>query len=230
MNIWAKMMTALRGGVNEAGEAVVDSQALRILDQEVRDAAEELKKSKEALVAIIARQKVAEEKSANLNNQVKEYESYAVQALEKDNDNLAIEIAEKIVGFESARSSEDDIASGHRVNANQLRQSIKQAEANIKRLKQQVDTVKATESVQRAQQAVAERYTGSESKLRTAMESLERIKARQAHTAAKMNAAQEIAKDSPDVDLQAKLKQAGIVGEGPDANQVLARLRKKVSK
>ena len=38
MNIMEKMMTALRGGVNEAGEAVVESQALRILDQEVRDA------------------------------------------------------------------------------------------------------------------------------------------------------------------------------------------------
>ena len=46
MNIWAKMMTALRGGVNEAGEAIVDTQALRILDQEVRDATEELKYSK----------------------------------------------------------------------------------------------------------------------------------------------------------------------------------------
>ena len=35
MNIWSKMMTALRGGVNEAGEAIIDSQALRILDQEI---------------------------------------------------------------------------------------------------------------------------------------------------------------------------------------------------
>ena len=49
MNIWAKMITALRGGVNEAGEAIVDSQALRILDQEVRDSAEELKRSKDIL-------------------------------------------------------------------------------------------------------------------------------------------------------------------------------------
>ena len=54
MNIWAKMITALRGGVNEAGEAVIDSQALRILDQEVRDASEELKRSKDGLAEIMA--------------------------------------------------------------------------------------------------------------------------------------------------------------------------------
>ena len=44
MNVWAKMITALRGGAHEMGEAVVDGQALRILDQELRDAAEEVRK------------------------------------------------------------------------------------------------------------------------------------------------------------------------------------------
>ena len=66
MNIWAKMMTALRGGVNEAGEAIVDSQALRILDQEVRDAASELNQSKNALAEIMARHKLAEQKCKTL--------------------------------------------------------------------------------------------------------------------------------------------------------------------
>ena len=42
MAILAKMFTALRGGATEAGEAVVDHQALRILDQEMRDAEKEL--------------------------------------------------------------------------------------------------------------------------------------------------------------------------------------------
>ena len=57
MNVWSKMLTALRGCVNEAGEAVVDSQALRILDQEVREAGEELKHSKDSHAEIMARQK-----------------------------------------------------------------------------------------------------------------------------------------------------------------------------
>ena len=37
-SIWSKLFTALRGGANEVGEAIVDQQALRILDQEIRDA------------------------------------------------------------------------------------------------------------------------------------------------------------------------------------------------
>ncbi len=227
MNIWAKMMTALRGGVNEAGEAIIDSQALRILDQEVRDASEELKHSKESLVAIIAQQKVAEEKCTKLKAQVKEYEGYAVQALEKNDETLAMEIAEKIAAFENQLATEDDTAKGFKANADKLRTSIQQAEANIKRLKQQVDTVKATESVQRAQHAVAARYAGSNSKLRTAMDSLERIKEKQAHTAAKMTAAEELSKETNEDDLKTKLEKAGITHSEHSASEVLARLKKK---
>ena len=49
MAIFKKLVTALRGGINEAGEAIVDTQALRILDQEIRDADSELKQAKESL-------------------------------------------------------------------------------------------------------------------------------------------------------------------------------------
>ena len=56
MNVWSKLLTALRGGANEMGEAVVDSQALRILDQEIRDADLELRRSREALAEIMAKQ------------------------------------------------------------------------------------------------------------------------------------------------------------------------------
>lgn len=226
MNIWAKMMTALRGGVNEAGEAIVDSQALRILDQEVRDSSEELKQSKESLVAIIARQKVAEEKAAKLKKDIEEYEGYALQALDKGDEKLAHEVAEKIADFENQLSSEQEAATGFAENAAKLKSAIKVAEANIKRLKQQVDTVKATESVQRAQKTVAERHTGSNSKLRTAMDSLERIKEKQALNAAKMNAASELETETADSSLQEKLEQAGIAPGVKRADDILARLKK----
>ena len=62
MSIWAKAATAVRGGVSEAGEAIVDNQALRILDQEIRDADGELVKSKEALTGIIAKRKLADKR------------------------------------------------------------------------------------------------------------------------------------------------------------------------
>ena len=227
MNIWAKMITALRGGVHEAGEAVVDSQALRILDQEVRDATEELKQSRDGLAAIIARQKLAEEKTTQLHGSIEEYEGYAVKALNKEDQALAMEVAEKIAGLENQLRSEKQAAQGFGQSASELRRAINTAEQNIKRLKQQIDTVKATENVQRAQAAVAERHNGSNSKLRTAMDSLERIKEKQSLKSAQMKAAAEMTEDTQQDSLQQKLEKAGIASSSTGAADVLERLKKK---
>lgn len=229
MNVWAKMLTALRGGVNEAGEAIVDSQALRILDQEVRDAAEEIRQSKDGLAAILARKKLSEEKVSMLQKQIAEYEGYAVKALEKGDEPLALEVAEKIADLENQLRVEKEAGAGYAASAEKLQSALKQAEQNIKRLKQQVDTVKATENVQRAQKTVAERHSGSNSKLRTAMESLERIKEKQALTGAQISAAAEMAESSADGALQAKLEEAGISPRAHSAQDVLARLKKSSS-
>lgn len=227
MNIWAKMITALRGGATEVGEAIVDTQALRILDQEVRDASEELHQSKDALAAIIARQKLAEEKCQHVREQISKHEGYATQALAKGEEALALEVAQKIADLENQLRNEEAAALEYAGSAKQLREAIRQAEQNIKRLKQQVDTVKATENVQRAQAAVAERHSGSNSKLQTAMESLERIKEKQAHKSAQMKAATELAQETNEDHLQRKLEEAGIVSSGSSAQEVLERLKQK---
>ncbi|NIB39105.1 PspA/IM30 family protein [Pseudomaricurvus alkylphenolicus] len=229
MNIWAKMMTALRGGVNEAGEAIVDSQALRILDQEVRDASEELQKSKDSLTEIMARQKLAEEKCSTLKKQIEEHEGYAIKALEKGDETLAHEVAQKIADLENQLTQEQESGTGYAASAKQLRTAIKQTEGNLKRLKQQVDTVKATENVQRAQAAVAERHSGSNSKMRTAMDSLEQIKEKQALRAAQMTAASEVAEENSDSSLQTKLEEAGIAPHGNSADDILERIKNKKS-
>ncbi|CAD5107515.1 PspA/IM30 family protein [Zestomonas carbonaria] len=228
MNVWSKLLTALRGGANEVGEALVDSQALRILDQEIRDADTELRKSKEALAEIMARHKLASERVNKSAAKITEYEAYALKALEGGNEALAREVAEKIANLEIEQASEREQAEGFAASVAQLRKAVAQAEGNIKRLKQQVDTVKATESVQRAQMAVAQRYGGSQAKLHTAVESLERIKQKQAERAAHMEASAELAAEStPDDALEAKLRAAGIVADSASADSVLARLRDK---
>ena len=227
MNVWAKMITALRGGVNEAGEAIVDSQALRILDQELRDAADELKQSKDSLAAIIAREKLSKEKADRLTEKIAENEGYAIKALEKGDETLAHDVAEKIADLEAQLKLEEKTGAGYASSAHDLRSAIQAAERDITRMKQQVDTVKATESVQRAQAAVSERHSGSNSKLRTAVDSLERIKERQDLRSAQMSAARDLANDLGDESLENRLEKAGIKPHGKSADDVLARLKKK---
>ncbi len=227
MSIWAKVATAVRGGVSEAGEAIVDNQVLRILDQEIRDADNDIGKSKDALTGIIAKRKLADKKVESLKSSLTEYEGYAMQALDKGDDALATEIAGKIAGFETELLAEEGLAKSFADSESQLRNEVGQTEANLKRLKQQVDTVKATEKVQKAQAAVAARHSGAGSSMRSAVDSLERLKSKQAERAAKFEAARELAGSMEEVSLQDKLKAAGIVGGGASGGDVLARLKAK---
>ena len=177
----------------------------------------------------MAREKLAAEKCATLKKQVEEHEGYAVKALDKGDEALAHEVAQKIAGLENQLSQETEASEGYAKSANDLRSAIVHTERNLKRLKQQVDTVKATENVQRAQAAVAERYSGSNSKMRTAMDSLERIKEKQALKSAQMNAASELSQETTDSSLQTKLEEAGIAPSGSSADEILARIKSKSS-
>ena len=227
MSIWAKVATAVRGGVSEAGEAIADNQALRILDQEIRDADNGLGKSKEALTGILAKRKLADKKVESLKSSLTEYEGYAMQALDKGDEELANEIAGKIAGLETELMAEEGVAKSFAGSESQLRKAVTHTTANLKRLKQQVDTVKATETVQKAQAAVAARHSGTGSSMRSALDSLERLKNKQAERAAKFEAASELAVSTEEVSLDDKLKAAGIVGGGASGGDVLARLKAK---
>ena len=227
MNVWSKLVTAVRGGVNDLGEGMVDSQALRILDQEIRDADEELKQSREALASMMARQKMADEAVKKLDGRITEYEGYAMKALDMGNEILGLEVAEKLAGLEVERNDEADRLADMAESVASLRKTVTQAENNIKRLRQQVDTIRATESVQKAQMTVARRQGGSDAKLQTALESLERIKRRQERAAAEIGAYNAMAGDTRDESLDAKLRAAGIIVSEVSAESVLARLKEK---
>ena len=150
-----------------------------------------------------------------------------MQALNKDDDGLAIEIAEKIAGLETELLGEEGLAKAFSESEGQLRKTVGQTQANLKRLKQQVDTVKATESVQRSQAAVSARHSGAGSSMRSALDSLDSLKSKQAERAAKFEAASELAESTEEVSLDAKLKAAGIVDGGASGGDVLARLKAK---
>lgn len=225
--ILAKIWTAVRGGATEAGQSIVDSQAIRILDQELRDADAALLKSRDELTKIMARRKLSADALAAKQEKVKEYEGYAQQALGQNNEQLALEIAGMIAELEAEIAEQQSLLDSYDKSIATVRKAITDGEKQVTRLKAQVDQVKATAAVQKAQASIAARHSGASRSVTSAVDSLERIKQRQAETAARMEAAEQLAAEGGDGDLQAKLKAAGIVPESSSANAVLERLKKQ---
>lgn len=223
MSVWRKLITAVKGGATEAAQAVVDGQAIRILEQEIREAKDELRKSDHARTQILAKCKLAQQKIDSFNQSITEYEAHARQAATTDRQ-LALDCAQKVAELKNEREQEQTILDQFQQSERQLAQNIQQAKANLRRLEQQVDMVKATESVQRAQVAVSSRHVGANSKMKTATESLARIQEKQKLRSAELQAAEELAADESSSDLEKRLAAAGITASNKNADDELKRI------
>ena len=206
-----KLWTAMRGAASEGIEAAADTQSIRILDQELRDAKKELQACDENLTKIMAKRKLAEKKVNDLKVDVDTYTNHAISASEKGDEALAIECAERVADDDEANlETEQSLLNGYLSSETALKANIAKAKTSVRRMEQQIDQVKATESVQKAQVAVSTRHLGANSKVKTALDSLERIKAKQEQRSAELAAAEERANEETGSSLDAKLKAAGI--------------------
>lgn len=223
MSVWKKLVTAIKGGVTEAAENVADNQAIRILEQEIREAKDELRKSDHARTQILAKCKLAQQKVDQLESSMAEYEAHARKAIDSDKQ-LALDCANKVAELREQRDAEASYLEQFQQSEKQLASNISQAKANLRRLEQQVDMVKATESVQKAQVAVSSRHLGANSKMKTATESLSRIQEKQNLRNAELQAAEELASSESTDDLEKRLAEAGIAGGKSSAEDELSRI------
>lgn len=223
MSVWRKLITAVKGGATEAAQSVADSQAIRILEQEIREAKDELRKSDHARTQILAKCKLAQQKVDSLQASVEQYEAHARKAVDTDRQ-LALDCAQKVGDLRAEQDGEQKYLDQFKQSEKQLAVNIKQAKSNLKRLEQQVDMVKATESVQKAQVAVSSRHLGANSKMKTATESLSRIQDKQNLRNAELQAAEELATEDSSDDLSKRLAEAGIAGGSASADDELSRI------
>lgn len=227
MNIITKLLTAIRGGAREIGEAVVDSQSLRIFEQEIHDSKENLAQAKEGLTEIVAKKMAAERRLNEVKKEIAENEGYAVKALEQDNEALALEVAGKIAKLEAKAATEEADLKSYETNAEVLKSQIQEAEKIIADHERELAMVKTRDSVQQATKSVTQTITANESSIGSARESLERIKQKQQAEEDKLNAGIALKKEMEGDDLDKKLKESGIKQEPNSAESVLARLKAK---
>ena len=100
-----KIWTALRGGVREMGDAIVDSNGIRIFEQEIIDAKDSIQQAKTNLTEVMARKMQAERKVSKLVEEIRNHEGYAGKALDNNDEALALEVAGKIATMEAEKAS-----------------------------------------------------------------------------------------------------------------------------
>ncbi|WP_027708357.1 PspA/IM30 family protein [Zooshikella ganghwensis] len=224
MNVMQKLLTALRSSARELGDAIIDANSTRIFEQEITEAEQHLQEAKVELTTLLAKQLQSEDELQKVQLDIKKHENYVKEALKNQNESLALEIAEKIAALESEHNQVKQTVVDYQSNTNQLKVLIQKTERQLRDYQRQLAMVKTTEKVQQTTSTISANFSAGNSKLITAKETLDRIAKQQEEEKYKQQAADQLANESEDKQLEKKLTEAGII-KNNRAEDILEKIK-----
>ena len=218
--------TLARGAVAQAEETVFDANAIRILEQQLREAAGALEQSRRELACAMAHQASEERAVALLSERIHELETGGHKAIAAGRDDLAEEVAIEIAATEDERI-ERGAAAGHgSEEIKRLRQLVEEGRRRLLALRRGLELARAQEALRRAGANGRRAIATGKGALREAEATLARIRATHAREQDIGEALDELDSAGSGRDLRARLDAAGFgISEKTKPADVLKRLR-----
>ena len=222
------VLTIFRGTVAAADEELQDRSALLVLDQQMRDAAAAVERSKRSLALAIAGDQQEGRRLEATNARIADLEVRTTAALEGGREDLARDAAQAIANLEADRDAAMTARALFASEIARLKRHVANAEARITELDRGRRLARASEAVRSLRRSGIEAVRPYESTLPEAEATLKRLRERQMEAQAADDALFEIDTASGPLATAEKLAEQGF---GPriksTADDVLARLNAK---
>ena len=222
------VLTIFRGGIAAADEELQDRSALLVLDQQMRDAAAAVERSKRSLALAIAGDQQEGRRLDATNARIADLEVRATAALEGGREDLARDAAQAIANLEADRDAAMTARTLFASEIARLKRHVANAEARITELDRGRRLARASGAVRSLRRSGIEAVRPYESTLPEAEATLKRLRERQIEAQAADDALFEIDTASGPLATAEKLAEQGF---GPrikaTADDVLARLKAK---
>lgn len=222
------VLTLFRGSLAAAGEELEDRSALLILDQQMRDAAAAVERSKRTLAIAIAQDQQEGRRLDATNARIADLEVRATAALDGGREDLAREAAQAIAGLEADRDAAMTARTLFASEIGRLKRQVANAETRITELDRGRRIARASEAVRTLRRGGIEAARPYEATLPEAENTLKRLRDRQIEAQAADQALIELDTASGPLATAEKLAEQGF---GPrlksTADDVLARLNAK---
>ena len=222
------ILTLIRGRAYDAEQAFIDRNAVPLLAQQIRDAANAIQSARRAVAVAIAQNEQEKGRYTAIAGRIADLEARAVEALQKGNDNLAREAAEAIAELGAERDASEKAQTQFAKAIAKLKATVRSSEARLQGLQRGERLARATEQTLKLD-AVCEDGSGL-ANLDEAEETLARLRAYQDRCEIAASALKQMdAANRPAIIIE-KLASAGCGAPiGPSADDVLARLRERLN-
>ncbi len=207
--MFKKILTAIRGGVNEAGEAIVDSQGMRILTQEIRESKAEVDKAESQLAKVIADSKRTEVKVETAKAQYNDYAAKLEKIKASGDTELAAELQSRMQSVLADHNENKAVLEQQNKSVTQLKNLLTKNRKSIESAERQIGVLKTQESLNSAKSSLVTNSNSTNSRLSSMSSTMEKMKEKQAHRAAELDALETLEADASGASLDAKLDAAG---------------------
>jgi len=222
------LRTLFAGASARAEEQLVDTFAIDLIEQKIREADAGLAAAKNTLAALIVRQRNEQQTLDRLQAQVADLEGRVRQALANGRDDLATDGATAIAQLENERAVRRDTLSQLANRISRTQSSVEKAHRRIIDLRQGMISARAADAERKAQKSL-NRSLGSTAAVREAEDLIARVMNR-SDPLAESEVLDEIDEGLSNTAIRDRLGAAGFGTKSKvDAEEVLARLRSSVN-
>lgn len=225
MSVWRKLATLCRASVREPAEKLVDANDLRIFAQEVRQAEQAMFNARRELAALMAESKQLGHSMAQRQALILQRESQARLALEKQEEALALELADQVAADENLLAERRQQAERMAEQEKQLRKQMRLAANSIQHYRRELSLARANQSAEQVLRQLNGHTNGLNAHLGDLQVSLDRIRERQTQFLAMDEALRELDAEASGASLDQRLRHAGIETGEHSGRQVLERIR-----
>lgn len=221
------LTTLLRGAAAEADDAIFDANAIRMLEQQLRDAAGSLEHCRRELACAMAHQASEERAVTALAARIAELEQSGRQAIAAAREDLAQDVATVIAANEDERAERAAAVERFASDVRRLKQIAEDGRRRLQDLRRGLETARAQDALRRAGANGRRAIVAGSGALREAEATLAKIRDLQTRDEDVSAALDDLERQGSGRDLSERLSQAGF-GTKPRTNpaDVLARMRK----
>lgn len=218
------LKTLIGGASARAEERLTDHFAIDLIEQKIREAESGLSAAKQALAAIILRERQERVTAEALDRRISDLESRARAAIAGGAESLAMEAAAAIADLENERATRRETLAQLTSRIARMQASIEKAHRRIIDLKQGLASARAVD-LERKAQGRLDRAIGTQAPAREAEALIARV-LNGADPLAESEVLDEIDAGLDRRDLTQRLAEAGFGNKtAADASSVLARLK-----
>ncbi|OWV64646.1 PspA family regulator [Rhizobium sp. R339] len=217
----------LRGRAHDAEQAFADRNAVPLLAQQIRDAAQSIQSARRSVAVAIAQNEQERAQHQTILSRIADLETRATAALSKGNEGLAREAAEAIAFLEAERDASVAAQAQFTTSIGKLKAIVRSAEARLQELQRGERLARATEQAQKLDVVVAGPGLAT---LDEAEETLARLRLRQSQNELTAAALKDMESTTRPAGIIEKLANAGCGAPlSASADDVLARLKSRIT-